>query len=183
MLMLRKIISFIIILTFPVNNIFAANIPVIVIAPGKTVQSYSTVGSAVSVIDNNDIEDSQYFFLTDTINNNSTGINLFQMGGHGTNAGIQLRGMPKRYSTVYIDGIKMSDPSSSDNSFYSENIMKHSIDRVEILRGAQSSLYGSSAIGGTINIFTKKGKEGGGPKFEIFGGSNSTKNIFFGWGV
>ncbi|SVE36494.1 uncharacterized protein METZ01_LOCUS489348, partial [marine metagenome] len=153
--------------------------PIIVIAPGKTTQSYSTVGSAVSVIDNSDIEDSQYFFLADVLNNNSTGINLFQMGGHGTNAGIQLRGLPKRYSTVYIDGIKMSDPSSSDNSFYSENIMKHSIDRVEILRGAQSSLYGSSAIGGTVNIFTKKGKESSGSKFEISNGSNNTKNIFY----
>ena len=60
--MFRKIIKLIIILTFPINNIFAADIPIIVIAPGKTTQSYSTVGSAVSVIDNNDIEDSQYFF-------------------------------------------------------------------------------------------------------------------------
>lgn len=179
MLQLSKLIIFIIIFAFSFQNLFAADIPVIVIAPGKTVQSYSTVGSAVSVLDNNDIKDSQYFFLADTISNNSTGINLFQMGGHGTNAGIQLRGMPKRYSTVYIDGVKMSDPSSSDNSFYSENIMKHSIDRVEILRGAQSSLYGSSAIGGTVNIFTKKGKEDGGSKFEISDGSNNTKNIFF----
>ena len=153
-LVLRLTVS-ILILIFSLNKLFAADIPIIVIAPGKTVQSYSTVGSAVSVIDNKDIEDSQYFFLADTLNNHSTGINLFQMGGHGTNAGIQLRGMPKRYSTVYIDGIKMSDPSSSDNSFYSENIMKHSIDRVEILRGAQSSLYGSSAIGGTA-IFIYK---------------------------
>ena len=81
--MLRKIIKLVIILAFPVNNIFAANIPVIVITPGKTVQSYSTVGSTVSVIDNNDIEDSQYFFLADTLNNHSTGINLFQMGLKG----------------------------------------------------------------------------------------------------
>ena len=49
--MLRKIITLIIILTFPINNIFAADIPVIVIAPGKSVQSYSTVGSSVSILD------------------------------------------------------------------------------------------------------------------------------------
>jgi len=179
MLLLMKLKICIIIFIFSFKNLFAADIPIIVIAPGKTTQSYSTVGSAVSVIDNSDIEDSQYFFLADVLNNNSTGINLFQMGGHGTNAGIQLRGLPKRYSTVYIDGIKMSDPSSSDNSFYSENIMKHSIDRVEVLRGAQSSLYGSNAIGGTVNIFTKKGKEDSSPKFEISNGSNNTKNLFF----
>ncbi len=45
------------------------------------------------------------------------GANYFQSGGHGTQAGIQLRGLPKRYSTVYIDGVKMSDPSNPDNSF------------------------------------------------------------------
>ena len=67
------------------------------------------------------------------------------------------KGLEKRYSTVYIDGVKMLDPSSSDGSFYLENIMKNGIDRVEVLKGTQSSLYGSNAIGGTINIFTKKG--------------------------
>ena len=102
-----RIVVAILIFVFSFNNLFAADIPIIVIAPGKSVQSYSTVGSAISVIDNNEIEDSQYFFLTDVLNNNSTGINLFQMGGRGTNAGIQLRGLPKRYSTVYIDGIKI----------------------------------------------------------------------------
>ena len=179
---MKKIKFYIIILLFNLqicNPIFSKDIPIIVIAPGKTVQSYSTVGSSVDVIDNKAIENSPDFFLTDILNNNSTGINLFQMGGHGTNAGIQLRGIPKRYSTVYIDGVKMSDPSSTDNSFYSENIMKNSIDRVEILRGAESSLYGSSAIGGTINISTKKTNEGENSKFEISNGTNNTKNFFF----
>ena len=164
------------------NLAFSQDIPVIVISPGKTVQSYNTTGSAVSVINNNDIEESQDYFLADVLNNNSTGINLFQMGGHGNNAGIQLRGFAKRYSTVYIDGVKMSDPSSTDNSFYSENIMKHSIDKVEILKGAQSSLYGSSAIGGTVNIFTKKGKENDDHKFEISNGSNNSKNFYYSFG-
>ena len=84
--------------------------------------------------------------------NGTTSFNYFQTGGHGTNSGIQLRGLPKRYSTVYIDGVKMSDPSSPSNDFYFDHILKSQISRVEILKGNQSSVYGNGAIGGTINI-------------------------------
>jgi vitamin B12 transporter len=73
----------------------------------------------------------------------------------------------------------MLDPSSSDGSFYMENVMKNSIDRVEILKGTQSSLYGSNAIGGTIHIFTKKGREGNHSNFVIENGSNNTKNFTY----
>ena len=179
MLMLRKIIKLIIILTFPVNNIFAADIPIIVIAPGKTPQSLSTVGSSVTVIDSDKINESSHFSLANIIDDSSTSTNMFQAGGLGANTGIQLRGLEKRYSTVYIDGVKMLDPSSSDGSFYMENIMKNSIDRIEILKGAQSSLYGSNAIGGTIHIFTKKGREGNHSNFVIENGSNNTKNFTY----
>ena len=179
--MLLKLRLLITILIFSLNfgNVFADDIPIIVISPGKTAQSYDEVGSSVSVIDSDQIEGSSSYFLSNIIGNNTTGTNMFQAGGEGTNTGIQLRGLEKRYSTVYIDGVKMSDPSSSDNSFYMENIMKHSIERVEILKGTQSSLYGSNAIGGTINIITKKGKEGNHSNVQVETGSNSTKNVFY----
>ena len=174
-----KIIVSILIIIFSFQNLFAADIPIIVISPGKNPQSYDEVGSSVSVIDSNEIENSSNFFIADIIGNNTTSANMFQMGGQGTNTGIQLRGLEKRYSTVYIDGVKMSDPASSDNSFYMENIMKNSIERVEILKGTQSSLYGSNAIGGTINIITKKGNEGNNSNFEVETGSNNTRNVYY----
>ena len=52
------------------------------------------------------------------------------MGGIGGNTAIQLRGIEKRYSTVYLDGVKMMDPSSSDGSFYLDNLSKNSIERI-----------------------------------------------------
>ena len=132
------------------------------------------------MIDEDKINESSHFSLAHIIDDNSTSTNMFQMGGSGGgNVGIQLRGLEKRYSTVYIDGVKMLDPSSSDGSFYMENIMKNSIDRVEILKGTQSSLYGSNAIGGTIHIFTKKGRKGNHSNFEIETGSNNTKNLTY----
>ena len=174
-----RIITFLLISVFLFNKLYADDIPVIVIAPGKSIQSYNTVGSSVSVIDGDTIEGSQDSFLADVLNNNTTSMNLFQMGGQGTNTGIQIRGFEKRYATIYIDGIKMNDPSTSDNSFYAQDIMKHSIDRVEILKGSQSSLYGANAIGGTINIFTKKGREGKYSNIEVSAGNNNTKSIFY----
>ena len=172
-----RIIIFLLIFIFSFNKLFAGDIPIIVISAGKTYQSKGIVGSDVEVIDSKAISESNEFFLGDVLSENLNGMNYFQTGGHGTTSGIQLRGLPKRYSTVYIDGVKVSDPSSPSNDYYFGNLTKSSIDRVEILKGSQSSLYGSSAIGGTINLFTKKGKEGHHNNIEVSTGSNATKNF------
>jgi len=179
MLMLKKINTILIIFFLSSINLFAQDVPVIVISPGKTIQSLNTVGSSVEVFTSDIINNSSHFSLANVIDDNTTSTNLFQMGGHGSNTGIQLRGLEKRYSTVYVDGVKMLDPSSSDGSFYLENIMKNGVSRVEILKGTQSSLYGSNAIGGTINIFTKQGRKGNHSNFEIETTSNNTKNVSY----
>ena len=172
-----KVIIFLLISVFSFSKLFAEDIPIIVISAGKTYQSKSIIGSDVVVVDSKAISESNEFFLGDVLSESLNGMNYFQTGGHGTTSGIQLRGLPKRYSTVYIDGVKVSDPSSPSNDYYFGNLMKGSIDRVEILKGSQSSLYGSSAIGGTINLFTKKGKEGHHNNIEVSTGSNATKNF------
>ena len=176
-MMLRVILFLYLILSSAV--VFSKEIPVIVISAGKTPQSYSTVGSQVTVIDAETIENSSESFLTDLLNNEVQGMNIFSLGGRGTNTGIQMRGLPKRYSTIYIDGVKMYDPSTPDNSFYGEGLFKDSIDRIEILKGSQSSLYGNSAVGGTINIFTKKGRLGKHQDAAVRYGENNSQDIFY----
>ena len=104
-----KIIALSLILIFSYKNsiVFAADIPVIVIAPSKKAQSVSVVGTSVTVLDESFFESTNELFLGDVLSSNSTSVNFFQNGGQGQTSAIQLRGLPKRYSTVYIDGVKM----------------------------------------------------------------------------
>ena len=149
----------------------------IVITAGKTPQSKSTVGSDVEVIDNKTLRNSNEFFIGDILDNNLNGMNYFQSGGYGTVSGIQLRGQPKRYTTVYIDGVKVSDPSTPSNDYYFNNLMSGSFDRIEVLKGAQSSLYGSGALAGTVQLFSKKGREGHNQDANVSTGSFNTQKI------
>ena len=175
--MLKKIIKLLIILTFPYKVVFAADIPIIVIAPSKKAQSVSTVGTSVTVLDETFFKNSNELFLGDALATNSTSINFFQNGGQGQTSAIQLRGLPKRYSTVYIDGVKMSDPASVSNDYDFNHLLTSQISRVEILKGNQSSVYGSGAIGGTINITTKKGEPGFQKNIQYNNASHGTHNL------
>ena len=175
-----KFIAILILGYLSLNRFLYSNeIPVIVIAPSKSPQSISTVGSSVVVLDEKFFKETNEIFLGDALSSNSTSINFFQNGGYGTTSAIQLRGLPKRYSTVFIDGVKMSDPSSVSGDFDFNHILVSQIDRVEILKGNQSSVYGSGAIGGTINITTKKFSDKEEQSFNLSNGSNSTRNISF----
>jgi vitamin B12 transporter len=175
--MIRLSIFLLLIIIFNSTKVYAKDIPVIVISAGKSPQSMSTVGSDVTIIDRKTIENSNEYFIGDILDNNLNGMNQFQSGGSGTVAGIQLRGQPKRYTTVYIDGVKVSDPSTPSNDYYFNNLVSGSFDRVEILKGAQSSLYGSGALAGTVQLFSKKGQEGHNNDINISAGSFNTQKV------
>ena len=159
------------------NLVFSKEIPIIVISASKKPQSLSTVGTSVTTLDEKFFNNSTEYFLGDALSTSTAGANFYQSGGHGTSSAIQLRGMPKRYTTVYIDGVKMSDPSSVSNDFDFNNILTSQVSRVEILKGNQSSVYGSGAIGGTIHVTTKKGEPGFKKNTSYTTGSHDTHNL------
>lgn len=102
------------------------------------------------------------------------GISIVQYGSPGGSSSIYTRGTNNAHTLIMIDGVRVGDPMSTDGKMSIADLSTDNIERIEIVRGAQSVLYGSDAIGGVINIITKKGK--GKPKFYLSaeGGSFET---------
>ncbi|MGE5147590.1 MAG: TonB-dependent receptor plug domain-containing protein, partial [Candidatus Eiseniibacteriota bacterium] len=117
------------------------------------------IASSVTVITAEQIHERQYQTVVDVLNH-VPGVHIAQSGGRGTTASIFSRGTESNHTLFLINGIRAEDPSSTGGIFQFENIDVNDIERVEVVRGAQSVLYGSDAIGAVINIITKKGGKG-----------------------
>ncbi|WP_299558395.1 TonB-dependent receptor [uncultured Sulfitobacter sp.] len=91
--------------------------------------------------------------------NRVAGVSSTANGGLGNSASVQVRGLPGRYVVVRVNGIDMNDPSSTQSLFNFGALTPSGIDRIEVLKGSQSALYGSEAIGGVIDITTYRPTE------------------------
>jgi vitamin B12 transporter len=114
------------------------------------------VASSISVISADDIAARQIQTLPDLLKQ-VPGLNVVQSGGPGGQTSVFMRGTNSNHTKVLVDGIDVSDPSSPAGTFDFGQFLTQDIQKVEILRGPQSGLYGSDAIGGVINIITKSG--------------------------
>jgi vitamin B12 transporter len=115
------------------------------------------VASSMTVITADEIEARQERTLPDVLKD-VPGLNVVQSGGPGAQTSIFMRGTDSNHTKVLVDGIDVSDPSNSNATFDFGQFLTQDIERVEVLRGPQSGLYGSDAIGGVINIITKSGQ-------------------------
>src|SRR5690606_33821117 len=125
----------------------------------RTLMPLDRVGSSISVIDAAEIERRQYSFTRDALAA-LPGVMVSQSGPFGGTAYVRLRGARSEQTLVLIDGIKVNDPSSPSGAFDFNTMDPQDIARIEVLKGPQSTLYGSDAIGGVVNIITRRG--GGG---------------------
>lgn len=114
------------------------------------------VGSSITVVTAKEIEQTQARTVADVLRS-VPGLDVSRSGAFGTTS-IFMRGAKSEHTLVLIDGIEMNDPSAAGGGYEFANLTVDSIERIEILRGPQSTLYGSSAMGGVINIITKKGQ-------------------------
>jgi vitamin B12 transporter len=88
-----------------------------------------------------------------------TGVSVRAYGPIGTQAGLTLRGVPQTNIDVFIDGIDVSDPSGTQVAFNFGGLSTLDVSRIEVVKGAQSALYGSNAIGGAINFTSRRATE------------------------
>lgn len=160
---------------------FPAPISGVIISANRLPTPEEKIGSTVTVITADEIERKQERTLPDALND-VPGLNLVQTGGPGGTASVFMRGTNANHTKVLIDGIEAGDPSSADGSFDFAHILASDIERVEILRGPQSGLYGADAIGGIINITTKKGAGPARLTGSVEGGSFGTFNQMAGLG-
>jgi vitamin B12 transporter len=147
----------------------------IVVSPTTIPTPSEQVASSVTVITAEDIQRDQRKTVADALTS-VPGLNVVQTGGPGGQTSIFMRGTNSNHVKVMIDGIDISDPSTPNGAFDFAHLLTGDIERIEVLRGPQSGLYGSDAIGGVISITTKKGE--GPPKVTatLDGGSFGTFN-------
>jgi len=126
----------------------------VIVSATKTPLPVSQVTSAVEVISGEELERKKIKTVIEGLRL-AQGVFASSSGGPGTEATVKMRGAFARHTLVLIDGVIVNSPTTGSYDF--SNLMTDNIDRIEILRGAQSMLYGSDAIGGVINIYTKKG--------------------------
>ena len=125
----------------------------LVVTATRTAQPIEKVGASVTVLTQPAIEASQAISVTELLVQ-TPGVAYARNGGPGTAASLYIRGAETQHTVVLIDGVKLNDPSSTQGAFNSGNLLVGDISRIEILRGAQSTLWGSQAIGGVVNIVT-----------------------------
>jgi vitamin B12 transporter len=129
--------------------------PVVVTAT-RTAQPLDRTGSSMSVITGADLDTRQLLFVSDALAQ-TPGLSVTREGGPGQVTSVFIRGAEAGESLVLVDGIRINDPSAPDGSAVLGDLLLSNVDRIEVLRGPQSTLYGSDAIGGVVNVLTQRG--------------------------
>ncbi len=133
-----------------------ATLPGVVVTASPWAEPEATVTQDLHVITREEIEAKGVPFVTDLLRG-QPGLHLAQSGGTGKNTSIFVRGGNSAHVLVLIDGVKINSPSTGSVDI--SGIATSDIERIEIIKGPQSTLYGSEAMAGVINIITRQGTD------------------------
>ena len=131
------------------------------------------VASSVTVVAGRDLDRSRGASVLDALRD-VVGVSEGANGGPGSAASILLRGSNSEHVLVLLDGVELNDPMNPSRSFDFAHLGLEGVERVEVLRGPQSPLYGSDALGGVINVLTRRGQGRPALSFTAQGGSYGT---------
>ncbi|MFA6188654.1 MAG: TonB-dependent receptor [Sulfuricurvum sp.] len=131
----------------------------IVVSATKTKQSLSTITSNANIITTAEIEEKHVTTVADALNLVS-GISTVSNGGLGKSTSVFIRGFDTSRVLVLIDGIRYNDPANSISGAAFEHLMVNDIQQIELIKGAQSGIWGNDASAGVINIITKTAQKG-----------------------
>ncbi|HRP36005.1 MAG TPA: TonB-dependent receptor [Gammaproteobacteria bacterium] len=143
----------------------------VVVTATRQDQREDEVLASVSVIDRAQIERAGQSTLAELLAT-QPGVQVSTTGGPGSSSSLFIRGTSSKHALLLIDGVRVGSATSGQALF--EAIPVGMIERIEILRGAASALYGSDAVGGVVHVFTRKGREGFHPEVFVGYGSNDT---------
>ncbi|MFK8329502.1 TonB-dependent receptor domain-containing protein [Pseudomonas sp. BJa5] len=150
----------------------ALKLPDTFISANRQVEDRTQTSAANSVFTRADIDRLQPSSVTDLLTR-VPGVQVAPTGGRGSVPGIYIRGSKTAQSLVLVDGVRIANATSGDSGLQFLDIDQ--IERVEVLRGSRSAVYGSDAIGGVIQIFTRRSAEQGlQPRLRLGAGSNQT---------
>ncbi|MBL8590623.1 MAG: TonB-dependent receptor, partial [Methylobacteriaceae bacterium] len=125
-------------------------LPDVVVTAARAPQSVSRAGSAISVIRADEIAAAGSKSLADVLRA-APGLDVYESGGPGGLSNLSLRGSQPGQTLILVDGMRMGDPTTPTGEFDLGVISVTDIERIEVLRGPQSALYGSDAMGGVVN--------------------------------
>ena len=153
---LNKLFLFIILSTNIsfLNSTFANEVKEIIVKGARIDTSEDNFGSSIFILDSEEIRLRGFRSAIDAISS-SPGVTAKKNGSFGGVGSVRIRGASSSQTLVLIDGIPVNDASSPGGGYNFEYLETSNIDRIEVLRGSQSTLWGSDAIGGVINIYTK----------------------------
>ncbi len=129
----------------------------VVVTANRVPMPTAALGSSVTVIDREELERKQIREVQDALRT-VPGLAVSQTGGPGRDTAVRVRGMESYHTLLLIDGVEVSDPSRGQPSYDFGHLLVSDIERIEIVRGPQSTLYGADAIGGVINVITRQGR-------------------------
>ncbi|WP_375288224.1 TonB-dependent receptor plug domain-containing protein [Sphingomonas sp.] len=155
------------------GSLDAADADTVVVTANRAPTEAYRVAASVTVLDKAAIDRTGDLSVADLLLR-TPGVSLSRNGGYGTATSLRIRGAESDQTVVVIDGVKLNDPASAGGGYNFANLLTGDASRIEVLRGPQSILWGSQAIGGVVNVVTALPTADLEASFDVEGGSRDT---------